>query len=425
MKMKLTVRDIAKLRPGDRPYNVEDLETRGLVLRVEPSGIMTYFVRYRVQGRQSQKKLGRVDTMPPEEARRRAAKVRGQAQDGIDPIAAERAAKSSTLGAFIENEYGPRVLTFKKSGVATQARLKDCFDFLWSRPLGDPTLAGAVSVWRSKRLKEGKKPATVNRDISALKHILSWAVAEKFLHTHPLAEVKPIKLDKARIVRYLQAHEEAALLKALDDREERLRADRDSANAWRAERKYTLLPSLRNLAYVDRLKPVVLLSLHTGMRRGEVFNLTWDDADLEWGRVTVRGETSKSGNTRFIPMNATLRGVLEAWRRQTGGTGYVFPGANGGRLDNCNSSFEAVLKAAKIEKFRWHDMRHHFASKLVQGGVDLYVVKDLLGHSSIVMTERYAHLAPGAGASAVALLDKVAKPDNVVDFNAGKEAHNG
>ena len=103
---------------------------------------------------------------------------------------------------------------------------------------------------------------------------------------------------------------------ALDDRQETIRAERDSANKWREERHKSLLPDLREVAFPDHLKPLILVSLNTGMRRGEVFNLTWADIDLKNKLITVEGDTSKSGQTRHIPMNKETVATIEEWRKQ-------------------------------------------------------------------------------------------------------------
>jgi integrase len=117
-----------------------------------------------------------------------------------------------------------------------------------------------------------------------------------------------------RTPRFLSVEEEARLRAALQARDELTRARRDSANRWRAERGYPLLPDLREFAFVDRLTPLVLLSLHTGMRRGEAFGLTWRDVDPQLSLVTVHGATAKSGTTRHIPLNLEAAAILEKWR---------------------------------------------------------------------------------------------------------------
>jgi len=112
--------------------------------------------------------------------------------------------------------------------------------------------------------------------------------------------------------------------------------------------------------------------LHTGVRRGELFALTWQSVELQSGRITVYGATAKSGRTRHIPLNTEALDTLRGWQDQAANkAGLVFPAKNGAAFNNVRRSWEGVLKSANITRFRWHDLRHTFASKLVMAGVDL------------------------------------------------------
>lgn len=123
----------------------------------------------------------------------------------------------------------------------------------------------------------------------------------------------------------------------------------------------------------------------------------------------MTGATAKSRRTRHIPLNREATAVLLGWRAQAETTeGLVFVNDAGQRFDRVNSSWRRLLKDAEITGFRWHDMRHHFASRLVMGGVDLNTVRELLGHSDYAMTLRYAHLAPEHKLKAVEVLDRKA-----------------
>jgi len=146
---------------------------------------------------------------------------------------------------------------------------------------------------------------------------------------------------------------------------------------------------------------MVVASLNTGLRRGELFSLTWDNVAVASRVLTITGATSKSGQTRHMPLNDAAFEALAAWRNQTAGHGLVFPSADGRRFDNCNKSWRGLLRDAEIAGFRWHDMRHEFASKLVMAGVPLNTVRELLGHADLSTTLRYAHLAPDHTAEAV------------------------
>jgi integrase len=238
-----------------------------------------------------------------------------------------------------------------------------------------------------------------------LRGALSRAVEWKLIPVHPLAGVKASKTDRRPLVRYLSADEEARLLAALETRDTKRRAERERANAWRRARGYALWPAFGT--YSDYLSPLVRLALHTGLRRGELFGLTWADVDLTGARLTVRGESAKSGQTRYVPLNVTAAAVLATWReivKPATPAALVFSGADGAPLVDIKKAWGALMTAAKIERFRFHDCRHDFASKLVMAGTDLNTVRELLGHADLKMVLRYAHLAPEHTAAAVAKL---------------------
>ena len=154
--------------------------------------------------------------------------------------------------------------------------------------------------------------------------------------------------------------------------------------------------------FTDYLMPMVLVALNTGMRRGELFSLDWQSVNLERAMVTVTAGNAKSRKARHIPLNAESHDVLTRWGKQHGRKGLVFPSPEGGRLTNINKSWDGIVTDAELSDFRFHDLRHDFASKLVMAGVDLNTVRELLGHADIAMTLRYAHLAPDKLADAVA-----------------------
>ena len=149
---------------------------------------------------------------------------------------------------------------------------------------------------------------------------------------------------------------------------------------------------------------MVILALNTGLRRGELFNLSWKDIDLDKRQLTVEGSTSKSGQTRHIRLNHKAHPVLADWEKQSDGVIVFASPVTGERFDNIKRSWESLRERAGLENFVFHDLRHTFASKLAMAGQDLYVIKDLLGHSTVQMTEKYAHLSPDLKANAVEML---------------------
>ena len=130
---------------------------------------------------------------------------------------------------------------------------------------------------------------------------------------------------------------------------------------------------------------------------GALLQLRWDDLNFEAKTIRLRRETAKGDKIAYIPMNSTVRTILKEWEtyRRKGEPGeYLFVGPTGEPMQDVRSSWRNLLRVAGIENFRWHDMRHDFASRLVMAGVDLNTVRELLGHADLKMTLRYAHLAP-------------------------------
>jgi integrase len=415
MKAKLTVKLIENLAPAPRLYKVWDTEVSGFFIKIRPSGVMTYGLYYRIGGKAAEFTIGKHGALTLFQARDVAKKKLGDVANGKDIQAEKQQARRQqeanqyhTLRGFLTRKYGPWVLHSRRTGAATLARLQACFVDLMERPLSEIT-PWLIEKWQAAELQRGKRPTAINRDVTALKAMLAKAVDWGVLDKHPLAKLKPLRVDGNSTVRYLSEDEETRLRKALLERETRLRQERANANQWRHHRGYVLLPTLDDIAFVDHLHPLVLLAMNTGLRRGELFNLRWGDVNLGTQTLTVQGDTSKSGQTRHIPLNDEALSVLTAWHQQTGGVGYLFPAADGGRLTSIKRSWSTLLTSAGITHFRFHDLRHHFASQLVMAGVDLNTVRELLGHADIKMTLRYAHLAPEHKAAAVAQLNRASQ----------------
>ena len=178
-----------------------------------------------------------------------------------------------------------------------------------------------------------------------------------------------------------------------------MKSTREATNDRRQKRDQSLLFPLTHFG--DHLTAAVLLTMNTGLRCGELLKLRWTSVDFNRRLLTVEGRNAKSRQTRHVPLNDEAANVLHRWREQSGGKGRLFDVATGFK-----TSWEKLLKRAGITRFRWHDLRHHFASRLVQRGVPLNTVRDLLGHSTVQMSLRYAHLAPDQRREAVAKLNE-------------------
>jgi integrase len=237
-----------------------------------------------------------------------------------------------------------------------------------------------INRYRQRRVSDGVTERTANRDLQELKSMFNRVTTDRRWRKVLENPVSYVKLGKERNerVRYLDAAQISALLE----------------NAPK------------------HLKPILVAALHTGMRRGELLGLTWEDVNFKESLLHVR--ESKNGEGRYIPISGELRQVLLALPSRFGGQ-LVFPSHLPKRKNrddkqhpyrDVKNSFRAALANAGISDFRWHDLRHTFASTLVMNGADLNTVRELLGHKSIKMTLRYAHLSPKHKQAAIALIDR-------------------
>jgi len=403
VKEKLTAKLLAGLQVTGREYEIHDTTITGLFVRVTAAGAKAYVITW-ARGRK--KTLGRVGILTLEKARQEAAQYLAEARLHGEPLAVtqgRRGAALPSLREFIDDTYMPWFKTHHKGHEKTLHTLDNNFEPIMPQRIDSITSRDLEQI-RTGWMQAGNKPSTVNRKMGSISGVFSRAIEWEYIGTHPLAKLKQLKVDSMGLVRYLDADETKRLRDTLDTRQDEMKAERENANKWRADRGKEKMQSLVHLPFTDHLKPMVLVSLNTGMRRGELFDLKWSAVNFDTKTITVAGDTTKTSDTRYIPMNKEVMSVLEDWKKQAGTSRYTFPSQGGGRLEDVKSAWLKLLERAKINGFRWHDMRHDFASRLVMAGVPLNTVRDLLGHADIKMTLRYAHLAPGTKAAAVELI---------------------
>lgn len=383
---------VAKDQP-EKPYEVRADKPMGLLLRVQPSGARTYYVQL---GRGRRVRIGPAGTYTLKQAQERASRIL------LNPEAAtKKTGTGATLLEYIADHYTDHALAKLKNGAKSVARVKAIWTPLLKKRVAEID-ANDVDKLRNKRILAGAAPATVNRDVAALSGVLAhWAASNKGA-VHPLAGLAALDVADDETVRYLSPEESKRLRQVLADRDAQASAHRASANKWRTDRGYDLRPEV--IGYCDHITPMVLLSLNTGLRQGELFSLAWESVDLSLKTLDVPASHSKGNRTRTLPLNTEALAVLTAIRPAPA-AGLVFKSpVTGGRFNNVKKAWAEVTKAAALPGLRWHDLRHDFASQLVMRGVPLFTVQKLLGHANSRMTQRYAKLAPGALADAVNLL---------------------
>lgn len=238
----------------------------------------------------------------------------------------------------------------------------------------DETIGGFIGHMKAKtnpRSGLPYAPASINQVLKLLRTILNtalaWDVINKVPRVGRVTSVQTTDFDG----NFLGEEEERALLDACREK-------------------------------MPRFYPFVLLALRAGMRVGEMLALTWEDIDLEGGLIHVNrsGEGGpKGGRGRSIPVSGELNGALRAFS----GYGLVFPRLN---ARTANRKLKRLLNVVNINRnVSVHGLRHTFATRLLQRGVDIRTVQVLLGHASLSMTMRYLHVVPGKDREAVDLLD--------------------
>ena len=224
-----------------------------------------------------------------------------------------------------------------------------------------------IEKFKSDRLKE-VSPSTVNRELATLKTLLTKAVCWGRVHENVCKHVKFLKEPKGRL-RFLESEGIIKLLSNCD----------------------------------NRLRPIVVLALNTGMRKGEILNLKWHDVDFRQNIITLLD--TKNGEIREVYINEQVKTALIQVKKHPESS-YIFCNDKGNPYRDIRKSFFTVLKKSGINSFRFHDLRHTFASQLVMSGVDINTVRELLGHKDIRMTLRYSHLAPSHKKRAIDILGK-------------------
>ena len=382
-------------QPQTKLFELCDTRLRGFTLRIQPSGVRSYYARF---GRNRRIVIGKVDTLSPEEARTRCQKILGNVAHGQHPLHGIQGTDGMTLGMFIAEAYTTWVNASRpRTASNTLEKLYRLFRTWYPEPLTAVTVE-RIESWKARRLNEGRSPSTVLRDLFTLSSVLRRAVKAGELTENPVRRIDKPRIDRRGKVRFLDQAEEARLRTAMKARDKELQTLRTSGNARRQYRHEKLLPPLPHFG--DHLTPAVLLSMNTGVRRGELLKLHWRSIDFNRRLLTVEGPNAKNRQTRHVPLNEEAVNTLRRWREQSGPGAHVFHVATGFK-----GAWVKLLRRARISRFRWHDLRHHFASRLVQRGVPLNTVRDLLGHSSVQMSLRYAHLAPDQRREAVAKIN--------------------
>jgi integrase len=332
---------------------------RGVFERPDGSGVW-WICYYDAEGKRHREKVGRYKTAVETYYSRKAAIREGRFEAPRPPAGVS----FRELAAEAQAERKTRLAAFSWS--SDEQRLAVWVERFGDQPAAKITASMVSEVLQEMR-EEGSSGATSNRYRAVLSAIFAWGAKHRKVAANPAREVEAAR-ESDPVVRFLEEDEEASLRRVLREEYPEREAELDVA-------------------------------LHTGMRRNELYRLTWDKVDLKRHIVTVQGKAharSRLSSQRRIPLNARAKAAFLELYARSNGSAFVCPGAHDGTETDRDGRdwFERSVARAGIINFRYHDLRHTFASRLVMAGVSLASVMEYLGHRSMAMTLRYAHLAP-------------------------------
>lgn len=349
---------------GLKKVDFFDRNQRGFLLEVRSSGGRTYYQRYTdLRGRERQFKIGPADVLSLSVARRRGLKIQAQALVGDDPQTRRIELRTiPTLAELVHDRYLPHVKSYKRSWCTDETVLRIHILPALGPQYIDQIKADQIALLVGKMREKRYATGTTNRVVIVLRHIFNlarkWGVAG--VKDNPTAGIN-LAPDVNR-ERFLSLEEAQRLVASIEQDENRV-----AANA-------------------------IMLLLLTGARRNEITQAKWEHVD--WDKRILFVPLSKSGKPRSIALNGDAVALLRAVQN-TDNSVYIFPSPVTNRPSaSLYFPWDRIRTRADLPDLRLHDLRHSFASFLVNKGVSLYVVQGLLGHGNTRYTQRYAHLAP-------------------------------
>jgi integrase len=373
-----TIIDAAKCPAGMAKYNLFDSGCKGLMLEVRPTGLQIYCLRYiDLRGKQRQIKLADARDVTLAQARQLADQFRSQIAMGEDPLAKRTELKKvPKLETFVFESYIPFVQGYKRSWKCDLGLLNNhvlpVFGSKYLDEISKQDIIKFIAVHRTTHA-----PGSVNRIIILLRYMFNLAIRWEIagLTKNPTSSIP--------------------LLEELNKKERFLSKDE-------TERLYGVLKSSDN-TLLQYIVPMLIL---TGARKMEVLKARWEDFDIQ--KRQWRIPITKAGRPRYVPLSSGVINLLANVPHKEGNP-WVFPNPKTGKpYISIFNSWNAARIAAGLADVRCHDLRHSFASFLVNAGRSLYEVQIILGHTQIKTTQRYAHLSQDTLLEAVNAASEIA-----------------
>ena len=349
---------------GKQKCDFFDINCKGLMLEVRATGGKTYYFRYQdARGKTRQLRLARATDIELSQARQLVGTKRKQLVMGVDPAKEKEVLRQvPTFADHIEKEYLPYVMNYKRSWKTDVSLLKNhLLPRFGKRYMDEINREDIVKLLHERRLA-GAAPGSTNRLLIMMRYIYNLALRW---------EVPGIKSNPTKNLPLMQENNKRERYLSVDEAKRLYEATCQSEN-----------PLLRYII------PMLIL---TGARKREVLDSKWKDFDMP--RRTWRIPLPKSGKARHVPLSDGVLAILRELPQRSD-VPYVF--ANQKTLEPYASIFNSwntARKRANLPDVRVHDLRHLFASMLINQGRSLYEVQNILGHTQVKTTQRYAHLS--------------------------------
>jgi integrase len=360
---KLTKRFIDALAHDGRDQIIFDDELPRFGLRIKPSGIKSFVLRYRHEGRNRSFTIAPYGVLTLEEARKQARIILGDVERGQDPSRQRRNEREAPTMADLADDYLQRhaIPNKRTKSVEGDVTLLDKY----VRPkLGALKVAGIERRTIERlHLSLQSKPYQANRLLALLSKMFALAVAWRWREDNPVVGIP----------------------RFIEEKRDRWLKDEE------LQRLFTALENSLN----KRAAMAIWLLVLTGARKGEVLSATWDQFDLEREVWTKPSAHTKQKRTEHVPLSGPACELLREWRSiSSADSPYLFPGETKGQpLQELKRAWSSICRDARLNDVHIHDLRHTYASHLVSSGLSLPIVGRLLGHTQAQTTHRYAHLA--------------------------------
>lgn len=372
--------------PPERDYmEYTDSSKKGLILRINNGGQITWALRIRTTEGKKQRKINMYSAYdgnkfkPLKKVWEDAQKFMYQYSIGktpLDPVKRKGVTMNSIYAAYSQKN-GALDSHYKTATSASIARynIEAILDVFGT---GNTIEATKFDKWRAMEITNGKSAATLNKHLSAYNVMMSWAVKQKLIESNPLKEVERLPEGTSCVGRALTDEEWKNIITVISN------------------------PPYRGTYWL----PAIVMADETGLRQGTEFGLTWDDLDFDKSLIRLRPEIMKvkGRGIEWAAMSPYLKETLQQWKfhaPDVSKTALVF-----GVLAPPQKIWKRIKAAAKIENFRWHDFRHDLASRAVSDGISDRAVAAMLHQGSTDLVKRYGHLRPDAAQRNVEVISR-------------------